>query len=108
MKPEYQLFVVALPFLSSLGIIVVAVLSTHYVWVATYSAYLESRINRLFGFEVLRAEVFARAFYAGWDSPVTVSYVLGFLSLVAVNFLEVPVINSQLLLLNRRSPFINP
>jgi hypothetical protein len=93
-NPGYRIFVATLPFLSLIGVAVVAVLSTHYLYVGAYGEYLTRRINKELGAEEIREAEFNQACYQGWHSPVTASYVMGLGVLVLLNILAVPIINS--------------
>ncbi|HSP61893.1 MAG TPA: hypothetical protein VLQ90_02825 [Pyrinomonadaceae bacterium] len=95
-KPEYTFFVIALPWVSAFGSMVIIILSTHYRWAACFSKYLQERINSLLRSEVLVDHRFGQTFYTHWDSPVALSYVVGFGALLLVNLLPIPLINSQL------------
>jgi len=92
--PGYRIFVATLPFLSLLGLAVVAVLTTHYQYAGAYGEHLINRINQELGAREIRHVEFDRACYKGWHSPVTISYILGFGVLIFLNVLAVPVINS--------------
>jgi hypothetical protein len=92
--PNYRIFVMMLPFLSLVGVAVVAVLTTHYQYAEAYGEYLTTRINHKLDAKEIRDIEFSRACYKGWHSPVTVSYVIGLGLLVLLNIFAVPVINS--------------
>lgn len=92
-SPEYRIFIAALPFLSMIGVAVVMVLATHYIYATTYAGYLERRINvYLAGVELRDSRMNKRA-YRTWSSPVTLSYLVGFLALIAFNLAAAPAID---------------
>lgn len=93
-NPGYRIFVATLPFLSLIGLAVVAVLTTHYLYVGAYGEYLTRRINENLGTKGIREAEFNRACYQVWYSPVVVSYAIGLGMLLIVNVLAVPIINS--------------
>ncbi len=95
-NPGYRLFVAMLPYLSLIGVAVVAVLSTHYQYVGAYGNYLTRRINGLFGAGKVRDVEFGRACYKDWRSPVMVCYIIGLGALLFLNVLAVPVINAEI------------
>lgn len=90
---RYQIFLIALPVLTVLGLAVVAVLGTHYSYATAYSAYLERRINYLLGCDELRDAEFADCAYRSSFSPVVVSYVVALFALLALNVIAIPAIN---------------
>lgn len=92
--PGYRIFVATLPFLSLIGLAVVAVLTTHYKYVGAYGEYLTRRINKELGAEEIREAEFNRACYQVWYSPVVISYAMGVAMLLLLNILAVPIINS--------------
>jgi hypothetical protein len=89
--PGYRILVAGLPVLSIIGLIVVAVLSSHYVYVNIYGDYLQREINRLLGIEVMKDTLFGNAAYEHF-TPVRVGYVIGLGLLVIVNVLAGPFI----------------
>jgi len=93
LKHELRVVVCAVPFLSILGTLVVAVLSVHYSYCGSYGSFLERRINSLVGTDVLIESSFGRVFYGSAFTIVRVSYVLSFLLLLLLNFLAWPLID---------------
>jgi len=92
-EQKFQIFLAALPILSVLGMSVVLVLSTHYVYAGAYLEYLEGRINDYIGKCELRDSDFARIAYKVKMSPVMVSYVVALTALFGMNLAAVPAIN---------------
>src|SRR5205807_5189424 len=90
------IFLAALPFLSIIGVTVVLVLATHYIYATAYAQYLERRLNALLGGWEIRELRFDQAAYRTLTSPVTLSYILGLFVLAVVNLLAIPVIKLQL------------
>src|SRR5437868_2430858 len=66
---RFQIFLAALPILTVLGMTVVLVLSTHYVYAGAYLEYLEGRINAYIGERELRDSDVVRVAYKGKTSP---------------------------------------
>ena len=94
-NPAYRIFLAALPFLSIIGVTVVLVLATHYIYATSYAEYLENRINKILGGWEVRELVFDERAYRKFSSPITLSYVLGIFILVVVNFTAIPIITLQ-------------
>ncbi len=90
-NPQYRIFLVALPYITLLGLAVVLVLATHYRYVGAYASYLQRRMNMM-TLVSLRDRQFSRACYHGWLSPVAVSYAMAFLALIALNLVAKPMI----------------
>jgi len=91
-NPSYHVFLTALPLLSLIGCVVVSQLMLAYTHVGAYTRYLEVRLNDLFQNDEMCNERFARAFYAGWWSPVRTSVTLGFFLVAVCNLAAIPVI----------------
>jgi hypothetical protein len=99
--PAYRILVAGLPVLSIVGLLVVAVLSSHYLFAGVYGSYLQREINRLLGIEVMHDSVFGAAAYNRF-TPVTVSYAIGLALLVFVNVLAVPFITREISIFHAR------
>lgn len=91
--PAYRILVAALPVLSIVGLMVVSVLTSHYLFVGVYASFLERQINIHLG-EVMHDSKFGTAAYTRF-TPVTVSYGLGLAMLVVINVIAVPFINRE-------------
>jgi hypothetical protein len=89
--PPFRILVAALPVLSLVGLLVVCVLSSHYVYAGTYGTYLQLEINRRLRSAVMRDTIFGAAAYDQF-TPVRVSYSIGVGLLVVVNLLAAPFI----------------
>jgi hypothetical protein len=90
-SPQYRILVAALPVLSVIGLLVVLVLSSHYVYVSSYGNYLQREINRLLRSETMRDTCFSTAAYEKF-TPVRVSFAVGFVLLFFVNVTAAPFI----------------
>lgn len=90
---KFQVFLAALPILSVLGMMVVAVLSTHYVYTGAYLEYLERRINRYIGIDELRDLDFTEKAYKVKTSPVIISYAIALAVLLGMNVAAAPAID---------------
>jgi hypothetical protein len=92
--PAYRIFAAALPYISIIGVLVVVVLASHYRYAAIHSSYLQGRLNQMFDAAVIRESEYEQAVYTSIDSPVLLSYTMGFGALAALNLIVMPVILS--------------
>jgi hypothetical protein len=104
-NPGYRIFVATLPILSVIGILVVAVLSSHYLYAGMYSTYLQSKINQLLEVDALPAISFDAAAYRRF-TPVTVSYVIGLALLTLINILAAPFITREIVRFRATHPHV--
>lgn len=93
--PGYRILVAALPVLSIVGLLVVAVLSSHYLYATVYGKYLQREINKLVRINIMRDALFGAAAYDRF-TPVRVSYGIGLALLIMVNLLAGPFIDREL------------
>ena len=92
-NPSYRILIASIPLISIVGILAVAILLNHYLYVGYYATYLEARVNDLLGKREIRDLQFAKVFYNSPSSIVTVSFATAFLSILLSNGLVVPLIN---------------
>ncbi|MEA2570768.1 MAG: hypothetical protein QOI24_2769 [Acidobacteriota bacterium] len=93
---EYRIYLAALPLLSIIGVAVVLVLATHYIYATTYCEYLERRLNRFLGSVEVRESEFNKAAYRRLSSPVGLSYAVGFGALFLMNVVAKGLIDLQI------------
>lgn len=105
--PAYRILVSALPVLSIVGLMVVSVLTSHYLFVGVYAEFLERQINLYVGEDVMHDSRFGTAAYTRF-TPVTVSYGLGIAMLVVINVIAVPFINREVIRFAKVHPNLLP
>jgi len=95
-NPTYRILMAALPFISILGVLLIGILSNHYLYASYYGGYLEHRINILLRGEELLDSRFGGIFYHGFGSLVFFSYALSLVLLFLVNLAAYPIIDATI------------
>ena len=91
---SYRILLTALPYLSTLGFLLVMNLWNHYSYSSHYGRYLEERINRLLRGEELLDSRFSKIYYEDWRSLVPFTFILSIVLLIALNVAAYPVITT--------------
>jgi hypothetical protein len=100
--PSFRIFVAALPLLSLIGLLVVGVLTSHYLYANAYGAHLQRRLNLLLGPDTMTDLHYGPAAYGGF-TPVTVSFLFGLLLLLLLNVCTIPLIDREIHLFHGRN-----